>query len=352
MRRESMATPPAMPQAPHTPEPQVREHAPATAEASTPNVDATACAVDVSQVQSAQIGQSAGDLMQDRVMVDGAEPLPEWMQQVETLNRFAVTPSSDAVAEIAELIPRSLRDLRSKLVIAAADAAIAAAKYLSSEQVVDIFKATVTGANVTKKVMAEANNRAARAILRTTVDEAVWDEVASKMSDEHTPARCLVVSVTTQLVNVADVSTHEFVKGVAARVLHAGIVDRMVQVRDESRNLLKACRARFGKERADALLESLGEDVRQRFIRSMTNASGANAREKKKPASNFRDLIKAKRAANKAAVKDVGVEGSTMAVQAVGQEVEKMSMAGTTGNEENAIPVEGKRTSSVAFALR
>lgn len=262
------------------------------------------------------------------------EETPEWLLQTEAFNRFAATPTEAAAPEIAAVLPQQLKELRSKVVLAAADAAVAAAPFLTMEDVMAIFSATIVGVTVTKKVMAEASRRAAKAVLHGRAEDEVWTHVVAQLSNEHVTSRCLVVAVATQLTDEVDKASQPMVLKVVSDVLQVTAVDKTVQVRDAARDLIKHFCTRFGNEPADAALQTLPPQVRTRFTATASKTVNASGRKvpAKKPQSNMRDLIKARRAALKK-------EGSGTSDPAVESQIPKDSTS-EKSPDENSTPVE------------
>lgn len=221
-----------------------------------------------------------------------------WAKQVDAFVAFTAAPSQPMATSVAVVLPSALRDLRGKVVLAAADAAVAAAPMLSADVIQPVLVAAVAGATVTKRVMADACERAALALVRDTLDKDIWRQVIDILEDDHVAARLLGVKAVTQLVQGGSPACSTLVSSVAKDALRKAAVDKAVEVRDAARVLVSQARSRFGEKYANALLAALPADVRTRFTMPAQNESRGKPpmhSNKRNPPSNLRDLIKARK---------------------------------------------------------
>lgn len=273
-------------------------------------VSARPSSVTLSDEQPA-IEKEQADQSLSLTLTDTAQPAfspsAEWFEQVSTFAEFTEAPSSNKCPAIAVVLPDALRSLRSKVVLAASDAAVAAAPFLTSAERKTVFSAASTGTTVAKKIIADSCHRAALAVLKDCDDSSVWRHVISTITDDHVSCRELVVNAVSQLVDDRSTAHTSFVTAAATEVLSAASVDKQLQVRDAARALVSQFRTRFGDAEADALLETLPSDVRIRFLKpssSLQQKSESTSVKfgesmKRKPGTNIRDMIKARRAALK-----------------------------------------------------
>lgn len=240
------------------------------------------------------------------VSIDGeVKPLfaddASWVTRVHAFNAFTSAPSKAEATSVAVVLPAALRDLRGKVVLAAADAAVAAAPLLNADVMQPVLEAAIAGAIVSKRVMADPCERAALALVRDTLDESVWHQVVDVLNDDHVPARLLAVKAVSQLVQVGSPACSLFISSVAKDAIRVAAVDKAVEVRDGARELVARARSRFGEEFADSLLAVLPDDVRTRFTIPFQNdkihEKPPAHPQKRNPPSNLRDLIKARKAA-------------------------------------------------------
>lgn len=241
------------------------------------------------------------------------EASAEWTDRVSSFAKFTRNPSAHLAPAVALVLPSNLRDLRSKVVIASADAAVAAAPFLTAAERKSIFSAASAGTSVTKKVMADSSRRAALAVLADCAEPSVWEHVISTLNDDHVTSRQLVVSAVSQLVNNAQPTDFPFVSSIVNNVLRSAATDKQLQVRDASRDLVSHFRVRFGEERTEPLLKDLPADVQSRFTVVLPASTGEAKKgvevkksvegnvnpSKRKPTTNIRDMIKARRDALK-----------------------------------------------------
>lgn len=235
------------------------------------------------------------------------EPATDWAERVSAFVKFTQTPSAQLAPAVALVLPSNLRDLRSKVVVASADATVAAAPFLTADERKDVFTAASAGTSVTKKVMADSSHRAALAVLSNCVEPSVWEHVLSTLSDNHVTSRQLVVLAVTQLVNTAPSTAFSFVSSVVTDTLRTAATDKELQVRDAARDLVSRFRERFGDEQTQPLLMELPIEVRSRFsavlpsktIYEKKGSEGKINPSKRKPTNNIRDMIKARRDALK-----------------------------------------------------
>lgn len=242
---------------------------------------------------------------------DSVQPLfdlsAEWTDRVSAFAKFVQTPSAELAPSVALVLPSCLRDLRSKVVAAASDAAVALAPFLKPDERKSIFTAASAGTSVTKKVVADSSRRAALAVLSDCVEPCVWEHVISTLGNDHVTSRELVVSAATQLVDTAPSTAFPFVSSVVMDVLRPAAVDKHLQVRDGCRDLVSHFRVRLGDEKAQSLLKGLPADVRSRLVAALP-APASDVKKgsvekinlsKRKATTNIRDMIKARRDALK-----------------------------------------------------
>lgn len=236
----------------------------------------------------------------------------DWNVRVSAFEKFAEVPTRETAASAALVLPDALRDLRGKVVVAASKATIAAAPFLDSSALCTVLDAAVAGATVTKRVMADACERAALSLVRGTLDPSVWCQVNVILNDEHVAARRLAVNAVAQLVQDGSPARLDFITEVTTNALRIAAEDKAVEVRDAARGVVAKFRVRFGEQRADTLLTVLPDDVRARFtLPSQGDAMTKNMEPriaKRKPPSNIRDLIRAR----KAAIKEMRVDAASI----------------------------------------
>lgn len=246
----------------------------------------------------------------------------DWNARAEALTALRMEPHKYDVRPVAPWLSVQLRDLRSAIVVAAADAvaAVAARKLLAAESAAQIFVAAASGVNVSKKVMSEARRKAAMAVLHSQMERVLHDAIIGVGESAHATARRLAVDAMMEMIDnaakAADVS--EFV----GRLLEKTAVDKNLEVRDAARKLKKAYEKRFGDEECAKVLDGLSREAAGRLddgkdkSESKTVDSAKSAAEKcrdegatRKPASNIKELIRARREAlkkQKVLVEEVG----------------------------------------------
>lgn len=232
----------------------------------------------------------------------------DWNARVEALSALRAEPHKFDMRPIAPWLIVQLNDLRSAIVVAAADAVAAAAarKLFSAESAARIFAAAASGVKVSKKVMSEARRKAAMAVLHAQMGKILHEAIVGVGDSTHASARTLAVDAMMEMVDnaakAADVS--EFV----GRLLEKTAVDKNPDVRDATRKLTMAYGKRFGDEECAKVLGGLSTDAAGRLhdvktkldAKAVSSARGNVTKDKsegpgERPTSGIKELIRAKR---------------------------------------------------------
>lgn len=201
--------------------------------------------------------------------------LGELVAAIETL----ATPWTDRVAALRALrgvtdpLPDAgaaglcvqLADLRSKIVVEAADAVGALAGRLAAAHAVQLFRAAAAGIAVKKAVMGDARERAMLAALsaQAGADDAwaVAAEIAKGARQER--GRQVAVGAVAAWARSAALPAARF--AAVAAILGPAAIDKAPPVREASRKLNSALAEGQTKEAVDEIRKLLPEDARQRL---------------------------------------------------------------------------------------
>lgn len=236
----------------------------------------------------------------------------DWNLRAEALAALRAAPHKYDVSPIAPWLIVQLGDLRSAIVVAAADAvaAVAAAKLFGPESAAQIFVAAAGGANVSKKVVADARRKAALAVLHARMEKIFIEAVVDVGNNAHASARRLAADAMIEMVDnaakPADVT--EFVRTLLGKTA----VDKHADVRDAARRLKDVFEKRFGDEECAKILDGLPKEAiarlnngRSKAQTNLVDGVGSSVGKdlggpiRKAPVSNIKELIRAKREAMK-----------------------------------------------------
>lgn len=210
-----------------------------------------------------------------------------WTERVAGLT--ALASGTQAVdAGLATALAVQLLDLRSKVVVAAAEAVACSACRTPVHEALVVARAALDGVAANKQVMHQARSRAHAAVMKPHGSEdAAWAHVCEHAAGHPTErARIAAVRAAAAWAPTAPVQRD----GQLAQVLSASLEDKAKAVRDAGRALWVACTTAasgFGAERLAELRKQLGASV--------TRLPDAGTSKSSKRTS-VRDLVRKRRA--------------------------------------------------------
>lgn len=207
----------------------------------------------------------------------------DWNARVEALKQIADNPKKYDARTCIEVLPVQIADVRSAVVVQAAETCVAFAAFMVEEEVVRVFQACADGAAITKKVMADARRKAALAVVSGRQEEDVWAQIATYAESQQTSVRVLCLDAMCSFVGSGE---KESILQIAKEVVCVSARDREAQVREGGKKFVRLYRERFGNEAKKEFVDSLPKDVASRVGGVKKAAAGR---------MSMRDVMKQKR---------------------------------------------------------
>ena len=192
-----------------------------------------------------------------------ADDSATWEQRLKALKSVAENPESSDIRTVAQQLPKDIADLRSMLVMQAAETVVAVRGLLNDDEAAVLFGAAAAGVAITKKVMADSRRRAALAVVETRTDQEFWDAVLEKIGGDQPATRKLVVDAVN---NFAQSEDEEVVRPSVQKVLSMAAPDRSADVREAAKKLFRGYSVKHGEAAAKALVASLPRDAQDRLV--------------------------------------------------------------------------------------
>lgn len=221
----------------------------------------------------------------------------DWKERLNALKIFTKSPPKYNLRSVAKALPNQITDPRSILVIHAADAIVAAAALFNVEEASAIFDACCQGISVTKKVMADARRKAALAVVFGRNEPELLSHVSAHIHHNRPAIRKLCIDAL-QLMLKSSQLRHA--NTVVCTVLEKSAADRIPDVREAAKLLLKSYAECFGLTEANSLLASLPTDINSRLSSALISTERSPSSRPTKPANNrpsIKEIMRAKKEA-------------------------------------------------------